>query len=169
MRRLILFVIPAALLLVGCAPQARVYQLTSPYSEADFLPWKNKGTATLVGQAFMKTVGGDVKTCAGNDVFVLPANKYNHEVMGEIMKPGTVKFTNRDSGSFAYNIKTTCDSQGNFAFPNIAADSWYIIVDVTWGVPTQYGVDSQGGMLVKLVDLKAGANSVVLTGKDWVR
>jgi hypothetical protein len=50
--------------------------MTTPFNEGDFQPWAGAGPATLHGQAFFKTVGGDVKTCAGSGVFLMPANPY---------------------------------------------------------------------------------------------
>jgi hypothetical protein len=58
--------------LAGCAvgpvPSRQAVSMTVPFSEADFQPWAGTGGASIRGQAFLKTVGGDAKTCAGQEI-----------------------------------------------------------------------------------------------------
>ena len=166
MRRVMFLIVPMMMLLMTGCVTARNYQLTTDYSDKDFAPWQGSGTAFLTGQAFMKTVGGDVKTCAGQEVFLMPGTAYNQEIMGQILRPGSVKFSNRSPEADKYSRSSVCDAQGNFAFADLPALKWYVIVDVTWGVPTQYGINSQGGMLTKFIALIDGANKVILTGQN---
>lgn len=146
--------------LVGCVRPAPPFVIGVQYNDADFAPFKGPGPATLHGQAFMKTVGGDVKTCAGNAVYLMPVNWYNNEILNS----GAQSFANRDDRADAYTLHTVCDSQGNFTFEHIAAKSWWVLTDVTWGVPNNYGgIDPQGGMMKQVVILHDGDNSTVLS------
>ena len=150
------------LALCGCAaPPAR--QMT-PFVEADFAPWLGEGPATLRGQAFLKTVGGDVKTCAGEAVALLPANAYDREVVENIQSgrgvaPGVVQQTS------GYVRITTCDAQGNFSFTDLPTRDWFVVTRVAWGVPTGsilVPMDTQGGDVVRFVSLRAGDNQVII-------
>jgi hypothetical protein len=155
------FALAAALAaLAGCVAPAQPYVLKTPFSTADFQPYVGTGPATLHGQAFMKTVGGDVKTCAGQTVYLMPDNAYN----AEIVQAPTRNFANRDARGDAYTRQTVCDAQGNFEFDNVPAKMWWVLVDVTWGVPNQYGsVDTQGGTIQEPVILQPGENKQVFT------
>jgi len=146
---------------LGACMGAPPYMIQTAYNEADFTPYKAPGDATLHGQAFLKTVGGDVKTCAGNAVYLMPATAYNLEI---ISAPGS-SYANRDARSAQFTQQTTCDGEGRFSFARIAALPWIVVTDVTWGVPVQYGVEQQGGMVHQTVQLAAGENSAVIASQ----
>jgi hypothetical protein len=156
-------------MLAGCAAPKEPYQIQTAYSDADFQPWAGAGAATLKGQAFMKTVGGDVKTCAGDKVSLIPATAYNKEVLSS---GAGNKFANRDARADQYVRETTCDASGSFTFAGVPAQAWMVQSNVTWGVPTvdpifhQATVSQQGGLVLKAVTLAAGDNSVIITGED---
>ena len=127
------------------------------------------GPASLHGQAFLKTVGGDVKTCAGEKVALLPATPYNNEVMHS---GANNNFENRDARADQYVRYSICDAGGNFSFSNLPAQEWMVLVSVTWGVPTvdpifhEPEISTQGGPLLRSIKLAPGDNSVYLTGED---
>ena len=64
--------------LMGCMTPMP-YEFTTPFSETDFGPWVGGGPANLKGQAFLRTVGGDVKTCAGAMVILFPCEIHRGE------------------------------------------------------------------------------------------
>jgi len=158
--------------------------MKTPYVDADFAPWSGPGTATLHGQAFLKTVGGDVKTCAGEAVFLIPGNPYDDELV-------TAKgsgLANGDARVRSHFRETICDAQGNFAFEAVPAQRWYVATMVTWNTPHIYApgeqpepqtsflfggtipaapaLDQQGGGLLQSVTLQPGTNQVILTDRD---
>jgi hypothetical protein len=157
-------------------------KFTTPYRDEDFAPWQGKGMANLHGQAFMKTVGGDVKTCAGEDVYLLPANAYVDQIVTRHSNE-PAKIDPRASSQFRHTI---CDAQGNFSFPSVPTGKWYVDTQVVWGIPhieqpgEQPGplaalllgvppprtTDKQGGELLKEIALDAGDNQVFLTDRD---
>jgi hypothetical protein len=53
-------------------------QLTTPFSEKELVPYKNKGTAAIGGQAFIATVGG-VMYSPGGSVTLGPATEYTKD------------------------------------------------------------------------------------------
>lgn len=141
------------------------------------------GPSTLRGQAFLRTVGGDVKTCAGRDVLLVPASAYFDEL---IRKVGSGVNVEADRRALALIRKSICDAQGNFQFAQLPVGQWYVIAKVTWGVPHTeerkkrtdpltaliFGahrapsVDEQGGTLLQSVDLQPGDNQALLTDRD---
>jgi len=149
----------------------------------DFALWSGPGPSNLHGQAFLKTVGGDVKTCAGEDVLLLPATPYIDELLAKETAGVTAK---PDSRAVSLIRRTICDAQGNFSFSRLPAQRWYVLTKVTWGVPhiDQPGerpgpitslllgippapsTDQQGGELFQAVPLEPGDNQVFLTDRD---
>lgn len=168
------FAMSGSLWLGGCAPaqQPQPYALTATYQDAEFKPYGATGPATVKGQAFLKTVGGDVKTCAGNSVYLMPATVYNTEIL-EHMSP-TTPISNRDPRAHEFTKATVCDADGRFEFDSVAGRKWFVITTVFWGVPqvedTPFGptvvTEPQGGRLVQQADLKGGVNQVLLTAVD---
>jgi hypothetical protein len=53
-------------------------QLTTPLSEKELEPYKNKGTAAITGQAFIAT-GGGVMYSPGGSVTLVPATEYTKD------------------------------------------------------------------------------------------
>jgi len=137
--------------------------MAQPFNVSDFLPFKGPGPANLDGQAFMKTVGGDVKTCAGNPVYLIPSTPYNDEV---VVHSQLGSITNRDPQATQFTRSGICDVSGKFSFEKVPARRWYIVATVKWGVPTENGINAQGGEVMKVVDLKSGQNQVILTDAD---
>lgn len=141
----------------------------TPFNVADFAAWGGAGPATLHGQAFLKTVGGDVKTCAGSRVLLLPATPYVDELLTKEKAGITVK---ADPRLTSYTRTTLCDAQGSFSFTGLPVQRWYVVTHVTWGVPAigesddQPETDQQGGELMQAVTLSPGDNQAFLTYRD---
>jgi len=162
------------------------YQMTTLFSVQDFQPWAGSGPANLHGQAFLKTVGGDVKTCAGEPVILMPDNPYSEEMVSADAKG--FPDANVDPRVTSYLRRTICDAHGNFAFFNLPVGGWYIDTKVTWeiphieqpgerpgpltslllGIPPPPTNDQQGGELRKSIRLEPGENQAFLIGADEV-
>ena len=156
-------------------------RFATPYRDADFAP--RSGKDTLHGQVFLKTVGGDAKTCAENNVLLAPANAYMDELMTRERENFTAKPDPRVIGQFR---QTICDAQGNFTFASVPSARWYVITSVIWGVPhieqpgerggpitsLIFGIapppetDRQEGEMLQEVTLQAGDNQAFLTDRD---
>jgi hypothetical protein len=157
--------------------------MQTPFAVGDLTPWLGQGPASLHGQAFLKTVGGDVKTCAGARVLLLPATPYVDELLAKAKAGISVQTEPR---LIAYSRSTICDAQGNFSFAALPAQRWYVLTSVTWGVPhidepgdqpapltsLLLGIpgapetDQQGGELLQAVTLTPGDNQAFLTYRD---
>lgn len=165
---LILFAAPAVAKKKVVAPMVATFSV-------DDIAWAQKGgTATINGSALMRTVGGDVKTCAAQAVNLIPDSPYARERMTRMfggpdgagyMAARRVPPLPPADSAYASAVKQdVCDSQGNFTFDHLAAGKYYVTAQVTWGIPTRYFTMTEGGMLMMPVVVTEGATKkVVLT------
>lgn len=130
--------------LVGCA---RPYQMTTPFNELEFLPYKGDGTATIQGQAFLKTRGGEVRFAAGNPVSLIPMTTYSRELL-QALSSGYYNITT-DPRWLSYSRQVTADGSGNFEFKNIPAGEYTLECSIFWEVPGRYGLERTGAVVRK--------------------
>ena len=158
-----------AAFLAGCA--APKVDLNSTFDPREVAYIKANGSGQIAGQAFLKTVGGDVKYAAGNAVTLIPAGTYARERMNAIYGGGRCAarkpdFGRTDPAYEQYMRRTTADGEGRFSFNGLAAGPYYVVTFVAWGAPTGYGVSVQGCSLVELVDLAVGQRAdIILTSQ----
>jgi hypothetical protein len=139
------------LLAVSCtlpvaAPPAPPAPLV-PFDPAEVAWAKGSETATIEGQAFLKTRGGDVKYGAGNDVLLFPYSAqsfdfYRRAVAGE--DPPRL-----DPALSALSRAMKAGGDGSFRFDNLPAGSYLLLTSVTWEAPVGYqgAMRTQGGAL----------------------
>jgi hypothetical protein len=166
MKRILLAATIAASL-IGCAAP-RVYIPTPierpPFPEAEYAALAKTGTATVTGQAFLKTRGGDVKTAAGNGVYLNPVTSYSkfaydHRNSYDGLTPTDPRFV-------TYLRQTVADGSGRFTFKNVPDGEYYLSSSVTWETPTGYkfAMETQGGTIWKVIRVERGESvDVVLT------
>ena len=149
-----------AALLVGCAvpfqnPQAPARRM--PFPEAEYLALPKTGTATVRGQAFLTTKGGDVKVAAGKRVLLNPVTSYSLEWYERSYVPRR-RIEEADPKLEAYIRTQIADGNGRFVFKNVPTGEYFIITTITWEVPTGYqgGVQVEGGMVAKRIKVNAG-------------
>ena len=177
----------ALVLLVGCVvtPTVTVVPQSEVFDPAT-LGWsKAAGQATVSGSGFLRTVGGDVKSCAGYTVSLVPHSAYSQERM-------TIIYGNADAGFsrvhpngqlsrkppdphpdyLAYVRESVCDVNGKFEFTDVPSSTWYATTTVAWRTrsvcgwwcgenPNQLVV--QGGAVMKRLNVSDGPHNVVLT------
>ena len=161
--------------LTACATTPYVpLTLENPFDPAAF-EWAAKpGTGRIDGTALLRTVGGDVKTCAGLATALIPATPHTDELMRRTFNQGgnlatsTPTFANADPVQIGKVSRgTICDAQGAFSFTDLPAGTYYVLSTVTWGAVKggRYPyIATQGGKLVQRVTLADGeARKVVLT------
>jgi hypothetical protein len=168
MRKAALFAV-SMIMLAGCAAntaQPRPVLMSTTFSDADFAPWAGSGNAEIQGQAFFRTLGGDVKTCAGQNVALIPSNSYGREMVSRILSAGGNIPGNIDNRVERYGKTEKCDAQGSFSFKNVKANTWIVFTIVTWFAPSRYGINPQGGVLLKTIETRPGENHVILSDAD---
>jgi len=138
-----------------------------------------RGKGVIEGEAFLKTRGGDVKTCAGSEVSLIPDSPYARARMQLLYaseekgllapRPSLAQLRPADPDYARARFKATCDAQGHFKFMRLAAGRYYVVTDVIWSVPTRdwgsrYSMEPQGGNLMLRVDVSEDdPQTVILT------
>jgi hypothetical protein len=126
----------------------------------EYAPFAEQGTASISGQAFLRTRGGDVKYGAGSRVTAEPLTTYSQNWLGRAgagtrpPHPAVRK----------YRRETIADAEGRFSFTNLPAGKWLVLSEVTWEVVTsRYSSSTTGGPVGAMVELGEGEEkSVVL-------
>lgn len=130
--------------------------------------WANHdGTANIRGQGFMRTVGGQIITCAGNHVYAVPDTKGSKGMLAAYQ---LASVDSQDSEGISANEtgvsekymkhirQTSCDAQGNFLFNNLPEGRWSISTSVNW----MAGTLPQGGPLFDTILLKNGTSKSII-------
>jgi len=135
----------------------------STFDEQDFAQYAAAGTSSIVGQAFLKTRGGDVKLGAGNEVLLCPVTPYSTEyferqvVREEQLQPP-------DERILRYFKSTVADASGRFEFKNLPAGEYFLGCKITWEVQGVAGTETVGGAAYARVRVDSGeVAKVILT------
>jgi hypothetical protein len=147
------------------APKAQFYERTIPF-DATSLSWVlESGNSSIYGNSFISdnlAINQGPHTCAGYEVNLVPVNSYYEEVLGLVFDNFDNSFWDRNTQSYDWDVvdeegnytkQTTCDSQGNFEFTEIAKGNYYIITAVSYeGGPFRTFPPSwKGGWLLKKI------------------
>ena len=150
----------------GCAAPAQ-YVMQTKFDTSDLASYTYKGNATISGQAFLKTRGGDVRYGAGNDVFITPAVAYTQEIVRWINTNGKditiyqAAPSDTDKKLASYIKKATADGQGNFSFSGLSPGNYYIECGIFWDTGAKYS-GTTGAMVRKLVSVSAGEQQRIM-------
>jgi hypothetical protein len=148
---------------------ATVIKPSAPFDETELARCSGTGTGTLVGQAFLKTRGGEVRYGAGQTVVLIPATAYTRVTMPfanvDITDPGALVTIQWDPRYHAYRRSTIADAEGEFEFSGLAPCPYIVSTSVTWEAPTGHGyLQQQGGRLAMEADVRSNETTkVVLT------
>lgn len=138
-----------SLTLVGCA-RSRQAPISVPFDSAEYSVLPQVGTGIVKGQVFAKTVGGDVKKGAGNEVRLMPmtANRMR-------------AFRANDLRHRVADIVKITDGDGKFQMDGVPPGDYYITSVMTWETVSdnQYSrrlglTDTQGGRVLKTVKVE---------------
>lgn len=135
----------------GAVPAKRA---RPPFPVGEYAALPKTGTASLTGQAFLKTRGGDVKTAAGNTIYLSTVTSYS---TATIAASGAMdKWALHDPLLSSYERITTADVGGNFKFKNVPSGRYYVYTRITWEAATGYGghPELQGGWIWTPVTLQ---------------
>jgi hypothetical protein len=103
----------------------------------------SQGTGGVYGQAFLKTVGGDVKYAAGSIVSVCPESireQFVREATRAIREPDRTSV----SGQYCRHMKA--DAEGHFEFDGLGPGNYFVATSITWQTPIEDGWISNGGI-----------------------
>lgn len=168
MLRRVVVAVGMAVLLAGCAapPPQKLppIQIADPFDAQQAQRMLTAGPGSVRGSALLRQSGGGVVTCAGNEVFLVPATAYaSRRYMyffgssdgGFRSAREPIEFTPEPPEFQIHTRRTLCDAQGYFEFDRIAVGTFYIVTTVQWRV----GYVVQGGRLMK---------PVTITGPDRI-
>lgn len=131
--------VAVAVFLAGCASPPM--QSTFYADEVAFI--HERDTNTLTGNAFLRQKGGDVVSCAGSEVRLVPRGAYATERMEKLYDTASTKGFNESPFLWRRKLQavedywyaqrsTTCDIDGRFEFKNVAAGSYFVVTSVSW-------------------------------------
>lgn len=161
MKKILFYLLVILPIGLGCVRQQPVQRI--PFPSSEYAQLFSTGTATITGQAFLKTRGGTVKYAAGNEVFLNPVTTYSTQWYNNAYLHSR-PMTPVDSRINQYIFSTIADGEGKFTFLNISEGDYYLSTSVFWEVPTQYSTGLQGGILCKKITVKKDEhNKIILT------
>lgn len=153
------------LILSGCATQPTWTPL--PYNEAEYAPYKKKGTGIVKGDVFAKTVGGDVKKGSGSNVYLMPATTFGDQRYKEAFVNGAVATVDADPRHGENVKKVQADIDGKFQFTEITTGKYYVFSSVFWEIQKwdsilgRYYSVRTGGNVIKQIDVTNGKTTEV--------
>lgn len=165
-------------ILQACSIEPVQYHMNNKFNEQEARKMMKTGTASIVGQAFLRTASGDIKTCAGYQVDLIPATKYANERMEQLYQNTdrgynianrfTINFIPDEVSYHQFQKSTICDAQGNFSFKNISEGTYFVVATVIWNAyyANQWGAHTlpQGGHIMQKVRISKGEKEdIILT------
>ncbi|MGD8294692.1 MAG: hypothetical protein PVF37_23470 [Desulfobacterales bacterium] len=139
----------ALIMFISCVQQ-KSYTIKTPFRPEDWKLGLEAGNCRLEGKATLKTNDGEIKTCAGEEVILMPYNSYTEELYKVGKQGGFSEASNFDQSIKSYLMITTCDIDGNFEFDNLPSGKWLIYTQVVWQIPGRDGTGVQGGDMIKI-------------------
>jgi hypothetical protein len=126
-----------------------------PFPDAEYLALPKTGNATIKGQAFLTTKGGDVKKAAGKRILLNPVTSYSLEWYERSYLPGR-RMEEADPKLEAYTRTQIADAEGRFVFKNVPTGEYFVTTTITWEIPTAYQGQVEGGLVTKRIKVNAG-------------
>jgi len=138
------WILTLTLVLAACSfSRGRSKKPKPQFVAAEYAPYATAGTSAVVGQAFLKTRGGDVKYGAGNKVTLTPVTSYSTPYF----ESGSAKLVSpSDPNVEEYTWSTIGDGEGRFVFEGLPPGEYYVACWITWLVPYGKGTRTSGGV-----------------------
>jgi hypothetical protein len=143
-----------ALCLSGCATPKKFADFNYLFDAQQAAERNLPGSNTIVGQGFLRQIGGTVVTCAGSTVWLMPISVMSASMVAAAQDGYTLTNISPQALKYTYAYQAnTCDAQGSFHFENIPSGEWAVLTSVFWGVPTKYNIQPQGGYIYASIQL----------------
>jgi hypothetical protein len=140
--------------------------MTTPCQDSDYASYPARGTATITGQAFGRTKGGDVKIAAGARVTLDPVAPCSTEAINKIVVQGSKleEGAHLDPVMLRHRRSVVADAQGRFTFDRVPAGRYYAVCLIQW----TYSGGEARGYGYELVQVTDGdRREIVLTPRKY--
>jgi hypothetical protein len=167
--RLVAVVLGLPLAYAGCAARQPppVGTLTN-FKETEHKPYMASGGNSIMGKGFVwfQQQGGDLVTCAGRAVWIMPNTSFFHARIYYVRDGKIAELESEIPPAFNGIIrKTQCDKEGNFSYAALPSGEWLVFTNVEWVI----GSGKQGGALMRSVTLLNNQTvQVLLTYEDFI-
>lgn len=136
--------------------------LTLKAAPGEYEPYRGQGTASIMGQAFLMTRGGDAKKAAGRDVTVdpyTPLARDWYRTFGTDMQALTV--IPAEPAFSLTRRSVVADADGRFTISNLPSGTYLMRTVVTWEAPVRTD-PMQGGVVSEIITVGAGERKDVI-------
>lgn len=149
---------------VGCITPAQTVAPRMPFPAEEYERLPKTGTATVRGQAFLTTRGGDVKTAAGNVAILTPVTSFSMEWFNYARQGIGVEYSHpRES---QYVRQKVADGDGRFIFKEVPAGEYLVKTIVQWEIPSgRFTLSAQGGVVTGYIIVKEAQEVDVIINK----
>lgn len=162
----------AAFTLQACATTTPVAN-DPPVDPAAFAWSQTEGSNSIAGDALLRTRGGEVRTCAGLDVKLIPSTPYTDAFVARVYpggyRPLDYVFQTRpqmDPAALPFVKSKRCNAQGEFLFSQLPDGPYYVVATVTWEAPGYGGyMAPQGGEIAQPVQVAGGRTETITLTK----
>jgi hypothetical protein len=165
-RRSALAVFIASAALAGCA--TRVVEIREPFDATLTAERLKPGPNTITGSALVRRRNGNIVTCAGSEVRLIPATPYANERIRAMYGPRhflrfeqmRVKVNPNPPEYTTLTRATTCNASGFFRFESLGDGEYIVHAVVSWDGGSLY---PEGGAMIGRATVKGGqAAEIVL-------
>ncbi|MDH5447035.1 MAG: hypothetical protein OEY52_15920 [Gammaproteobacteria bacterium] len=125
-----LLILTSILLASACASKPELIQRI-PFNMAEYAELPAKGTATVTGQAYLKTADGTIHYPKNEKARLNPVTSYSKQWY-QVHYIERKSITKADPRYLEYVYKVDFDEQGRFNFNNIPEGSYYISAPIFW-------------------------------------
>lgn len=151
--------------IAACTPSPAPAPIMSrPAGSSEYAPYLGSGTATISGQAFLLTQGGEAKRAAGSIVDADPLTPFAEQWF--IAANGRWDLTPNDTLFARARRRTTADADGRFEFTDLPGGRYLISTSVTWKASNGYGLVSQGGWLADTLTVRDGEKRTLVMNAE---
>ena len=154
----LVILVPLTVALGSCA--ATSFRTVTPFDSESAKKLLEDGPNTIKGSAVVRQGRGEVVSCAGRPVYLVPATAYADErmriVYGRLdhgFSNNRQTFQNEPLGYKELVRETHCDARGYFAFRSVADGTFYVASQITWSAGNY---STKRGSLMKRVTVSNG-------------
>ena len=179
MKKLIALILSLGIASCATSPSAQFYERKIPLDESALSWVLMDGNSVISGNSFIRdnlAINQGPHTCAGYEVNLVPEDAYFKEELGLFFDNFENSFWDRNTQFYEYSLddaaskytkQTTCDSQGNFEFRDVAEGNYYLITAVSYeGGPFRtFPPTMKGGWLLKKIYVDGISNQRVVVSR----